>query len=763
MILAALDLTAQRWHVVELGVAILQPALVLSLCLGFVLASAHLITMLGTRWGDRGTSSKALFFSLAVHVSFACGIIALIPEYRQRIFFAASRDAEHFAKVIPQPEGPAAAASSGRGTAQPIWDRVPTKSLSSTARTAIDVDRPAAEAAPDRMESAQASIAPQQAMSVPLPDAVEPIVKPMPLEAPMAARPADANPLATEEIQAEARSDAKPRSTPFRPSPTFADAPAAEMQRPDSAAASRPQADISGVDSLASLDTPGRNQLPQATPTPNLSEAAPTGGRMSPAPPTLLETSENGIAIPQPGPASNRPGVSSSIARLGTGMGPGRGMTESGAPERFRPSESGAGGAAEPGTGTGRNVEGNLSRIDGLPQLTPSLPTMLRDPLAPVSPGSGKTPAAYQLRAKEQRDRAVVEFGGSDATEAAVDLSLNYLTSVQRPEGYWDAQAHGAGRVRIDSEGVDRHNVGRESDVGVTALAVLAYLGKMNTTEEGPHSQAVTKALRWLAEGQRADGFLGRNASEYSAMYCHGIATFALAEAYALSQDKVANAWLRGPLSNAVKYTLSCQLQDGGWRYLRGQPDGDMSMFGWQLMSLRSAEAAGVEVPSDAKAKMIQFLQNRSTGRSGGLAAYRAGEQVTPVMTAEALFCKQMLGMRRTNPSSEEAVTYLQQALPNREKYNLYYWYYGTLAMFQHGGEPWGSWNGSMRDLLVSEQIKTGRNAGSWDPIDRWGGSGGRIYSTAMATMCLEVYYRYLPLYRGVATEAPRRGPAPVE
>ncbi len=56
----------------------------------------------------------------------------------------------------------------------------------------------------------------------------------------------------------------------------------------------------------------------------------------------------------------------------------------------------------------------------------------------------------------------------------------------------------------------------------------------------------------------------------------------------------------------------------------------DMSMFGWQLMSLRSAEAAGVEVPSDAKAKMIQFPQNRSTGRSGGLAAYRAGEQVTP-------------------------------------------------------------------------------------------------------------------------------------
>ena len=53
-----------------------------------------------------------------------------------------------------------------------------------------------------------------------------------------------------------------------------------------------------------------------------------------------------------------------------------------------------------------------------------------------------------------------------------------------------------------------------------------------------------------------------------------------------------------------------------------------------------------------------------------------------------------------------------------------------------------------MREILISEQITSGKNAGSWDPKDSWGRYGGRLYSTALATLTLEVYYRFLPLYR---------------
>jgi hypothetical protein len=76
---------------------------------------------------------------------------------------------------------------------------------------------------------------------------------------------------------------------------------------------------------------------------------------------------------------------------------------------------------------------------------------------------------------------------------------------------------------------------------------------------------------------------------------------------------------------------------------------------------------------------------------------------------------------------------------------DYYYWYYGTLAMFQVGGDPWERWNKAMTGSLVAHQRldKADCRYGSWDPIDPWAADGGRVYSTAINTLSLEVYYRY--------------------
>ncbi len=278
----------------------------------------------------------------------------------------------------------------------------------------------------------------------------------------------------------------------------------------------------------------------------------------------------------------------------------------------------------------------------------------------------------------------------------------------------------------------------------------MAFLGAGHTTDEGPHTDTVNRAIDWLIANQRDDGFLAPGAAHFEQMYCHGMATYALAEAYGMQASRE-NSRIRRPLEKAVLYIASQQGEDGGWRYVKGQ-EGDMSMFGWQLMALKSAEIAGLTMPPTARAKMVRFLKDRSLGESNGLAAYRAGLKATPPMTAEALFCKQMLGMTRSNPASVEAVTYLLQNAPKRSESNYYYWYYGTLAMYQFGGTAWDRWNAALRDLLISEQIKTGSDAGSWAPKDTWGPYGGRVYSTAIATLSLEVYYRFLPLYGGGET-----------
>jgi hypothetical protein len=93
---------------------------------------------------------------------------------------------------------------------------------------------------------------------------------------------------------------------------------------------------------------------------------------------------------------------------------------------------------------------------------------------------------------------------------------------------------------------------------------------------------------------------------------------------------------------------------------------------------------------------------------------------------------------------------------------NVYYWYYATIAMYQHGGRPWTRWNDRVRDRLVGLQRKSGHPAGSWDPDDSlYGASGGRIYCTALAALTLEVYYRYLRLYDRPSLEHDDEGAAP--
>ena len=79
----------------------------------------------------------------------------------------------------------------------------------------------------------------------------------------------------------------------------------------------------------------------------------------------------------------------------------------------------------------------------------------------------------------------------------------------------------------------------------------------------------------------------------------------------------------------------------------------------------------------------------------------------------------------------------------------MYYMYYTTLVMFQTGGDFWKKWNSDMKKVLVENQRKDGDADGSWDPLSPWEIRAGRAYTTAIGAMCLEVYYRYMPLYRG--------------
>jgi hypothetical protein len=229
------------------------------------------------------------------------------------------------------------------------------------------------------------------------------------------------------------------------------------------------------------------------------------------------------------------------------------------------------------------------------------------------------------------------------------------------------------------------------------------------------------------------------------------MATFALSEAYGMTGDQR----LHEPVRRAVAYTVAAQdPSGGGWRYEPGNP-GDTSQLGWQLMALKSAELAGIPIPQQCRQRALGFLDEVSSGHYGGLAAYRPAERASRAMTAEALVCRVFLGMTPNHPAGKEAGDYLLAELPGQGRDNLYYWYYATLGMYNLQSYHWERWNYALQKALLASQQKKGPLAGSWDPDTVWGGYGGRVYSTALAALSLEVYYRFLPLY--LEASAPRQ------
>jgi hypothetical protein len=349
-------------------------------------------------------------------------------------------------------------------------------------------------------------------------------------------------------------------------------------------------------------------------------------------------------------------------------------------------------------------------------------------------------PDLYKLRNAPGRSGFAEQLGGSPRAEEAVQAALSWLAANQEADGHWDAARHG-GTTETKAFGHDRQLAGVGADAGITGLAILAFLGAGNTHYEGPHRKTVQRALEYLISVQSEDGCLSGDARLFAKMYCHGIATLAMCESLAMTGDNRMKPYVE----RAIRYTIAAQHEGtGGWRYQPGD-QGDTSQLGWQILAIRSAQLAGIDVPPRTKLNAQRFLATVSSGSKKGLASYRAGEAPSRSMTAEALLCRLILH-QPDEPVVSEAVGFVMGEKPGEGPVNMYYWYYATLALFQVQGDDWQRWNAAMQEQLLRLQSTEPPLAGSWDPDDVWGGYGGRVYSTALAAMCLEVYYRYLPI-----------------
>lgn len=386
---------------------------------------------------------------------------------------------------------------------------------------------------------------------------------------------------------------------------------------------------------------------------------------------------------------------------------------------------------------------GNLASTDDVIQQvatadagSPVKPPALKRASDPRRLDGGEIHEAYQARFRDSEDEQLrgAAFGATLETEASVRSGVEWLVRAQKENGRWDASEYGAGVDRqVDGQG--RGSTGANADTGISGLALLALMGDGHTHLFGQHRVAVQHGLEYLLGQQGSDGNLSGNASLFARMYCHAMATIAVCEAYALTGDRR----LRDYAERAIAFTIRSQdLHTGGWRYQPADA-GDMSQFGWQVLALRSAQQAGLVVPASTKTRMVKFLATCNTGAKGGLASYRPGFGATRTMTSESLACRMWLDAERNMEQVQEATDYILKQLPSQTRPDLYYWYYGSLALRQAGGPGWQTWSSAMSRVVPALQLSDG----SWAADTKWGGYGGKVYSTAMAVLCLESFYRY--------------------
>lgn len=376
----------------------------------------------------------------------------------------------------------------------------------------------------------------------------------------------------------------------------------------------------------------------------------------------------------------------------------------------------------------------------------------------------------WTCRTPGARGAAREELDGSDAGEESVMRALRWLKAQQLPDGSWPGQP--------------------TAMTGLALLSFLAHGEKPDSAEFGP---TVERGLRFLIDNQAENGlFKSKDGNNYA----HPIATYALCEAYTLTQVPM----LKEAAEKAVRHIVRGQHPSGGWDYNMKQSDrDDTSYMGWCAQALKAAHMAGdLDVEGlDEAYKNAPVGFRRNAHKSGGFGYTDKGRGG---LSGVGVLCMQLLGAAKETEVGS-TLAYLDAcgySFEDWEKqpYNggspVYYWYYITQAMFHSSRERWDRWNAKFQPELIRRQVVVKnavedaagdrRDIGYWDspsksehimaggasdkavryekgvPVEGTTTLGARVQDTCLSALQLMVFYRYLPTYKTpkeVIVEAP--------
>lgn len=309
------------------------------------------------------------------------------------------------------------------------------------------------------------------------------------------------------------------------------------------------------------------------------------------------------------------------------------------------------------------------------------------------------------------------------------DSNLDWLAKAQESDGHWDSVKHGAAK---------------NADVEQTAFALLAFLGAGHTEKVGSFKSHVKLAVAWLAERVGEDGGVRVSKDANVDGIIQAVAGLALAEAAGMSNIDATKKLAQKVVdySTGKHQSRSGEKLSGfGRTPLSKKPELITTML--FTMQLKSAMVAGLKVNPLSFDGIIEFIDTLDLKEKGF--AMAAGEKATARGTVAGLLCRQFLGWRKDDLAPQVGTFLKHYGNPDENGSDDLFDWIGELVTFQQGGEAWQHFNAGARSRIAAAKETQGDLSGSIKPRGEWAGAG-RVFSTAVGALCMEIYYRYQAL-----------------
>ena len=353
--------------------------------------------------------------------------------------------------------------------------------------------------------------------------------------------------------------------------------------------------------------------------------------------------------------------------------------------------------------------------------------------VAPESSSQDASSSGRERSAVRERDLAGV-YKPTPVTRA-VDRALAYLKSNQLEDGSWIS--------------------GWGKNTGVVSLSLMAFLAAGHVPGRGEYGTLLERGILFILSQENEGMLIRERDTSHGPMYEHGVCTLLLGEVRGMVDiSKPGFDRLPRVHRRAVELILRAQrirglaMEDnGGWRYTPSARDSDLSVTGWQLLALRAAQDAELNVPAKAIERAVAYVRRCAEPSGGFVYMPKRGYDPNASMTGTGVLALQICGDHGSDIVRRGGDWLLRHPMEFKGPFFYYSAYYSTQATFQLGGRYWEHWRPLRDRVLLPQQ----RDDGSWmAPNDETSvvSQLGPIYSTALAVLSLTVEYKYLPIYQ---------------